>query len=37
MQLMNDKDREKANSVMQAMLQMNKIDCEKLQNAYDGK
>lgn len=37
MQLMSDKDREKANSVMQAMLQMNKIDCEKLQNAYDGK
>jgi predicted 3-demethylubiquinone-9 3-methyltransferase (glyoxalase superfamily) len=37
MQLMSDKDREKANSVMQAMLQMNKIDCEKLQKAYDGK
>jgi hypothetical protein len=34
---MSDNDREKANSVMQTMLQMNKIDCEKLQKAYDGK
>lgn len=37
MQLMSDSDREKANNVMNAMLQMKKIDCLKLQNAYDGK
>ena len=36
MQLMSDSNREKANKVMNAMLQMKKIDCQKLQNAYDG-
>ena len=36
-QLLGDKDREKANRVMNAMLQMKKIDCQKLQEAYDGK
>ncbi len=35
--LMGDPDREKANRVMEAMLQMNKIEIEKLQAAYDGK
>jgi predicted 3-demethylubiquinone-9 3-methyltransferase (glyoxalase superfamily) len=35
--LMGDKDREKANRVMQAMLQMRKIDIAGLQAAYDGK
>ncbi|MBY0487546.1 MAG: VOC family protein [Flavobacteriaceae bacterium] len=35
--LLNDKDREKADRVMNAMLQMKKIDCQKLQDAYDGK
>ena len=35
--LLNDSDREKANRVMNAMLQMKKIDCQKLQEAYDGK
>ena len=34
--LMNDPDREKANRVMQAMLQMQKIDVAKLQRAYEG-
>jgi predicted 3-demethylubiquinone-9 3-methyltransferase (glyoxalase superfamily) len=37
MQLMSDKNQEKTSSVMNAMLQMKKIDCQKLQNAYDGK
>lgn len=37
MQLLGDKDREKANRVMKAMLQMKKVDCQKLQEAYDGK
>lgn len=37
MKLMGDSDREKANRVMQAMLKMKKIDCQLLQNAYDGK
>ena len=37
LQLLGDKDREKANRVMNAMLQMKKIDCQKLQEAYDGK
>jgi predicted 3-demethylubiquinone-9 3-methyltransferase (glyoxalase superfamily) len=34
--LLGDKDRVKANRVMQAMLQMKKIDIAKLQQAYDG-
>ncbi len=33
--LMGDKDRKKANAVMTAMLQMRKIDTQKLQDAYD--
>jgi predicted 3-demethylubiquinone-9 3-methyltransferase (glyoxalase superfamily) len=37
MQLLGDKNREKAGSVMNAMLQMKKIECHKLQDAYDGK
>ncbi len=32
--LLQDKDAEKANRVMQAMLQMDKIDIEKLKEAY---
>ena len=35
--LMGDKDKEKANRVMQAMLTMRKIDIAELQRAYDGK
>jgi predicted 3-demethylubiquinone-9 3-methyltransferase (glyoxalase superfamily) len=35
--LMNDKDPEKAKRVMNAMLQMNKIDIKMLQQAYDQK
>ena len=35
--LMNDRDPVKANRVVQAMLQMNKISIVDLQNAYDGK
>ncbi len=34
-ELLGDEDRERANSVMQAMLQMKKIDCDALQRAYD--
>ncbi len=34
--LMQDKDRGKANSVIQAMMKMNKIVIEDLQKAYDG-
>ncbi|MBH5318298.1 VOC family protein [Paenibacillus sp. GSMTC-2017] len=34
--LMQDKDAEKAERVMKAMLQMDKIDLAKLQQAYDG-
>jgi predicted 3-demethylubiquinone-9 3-methyltransferase (glyoxalase superfamily) len=34
--LMGDPDRAKANRVMQAMLQMKKIEVAKLQQAYDG-
>jgi predicted 3-demethylubiquinone-9 3-methyltransferase (glyoxalase superfamily) len=34
--LMQDEDKENANRVMQAMLQMTKIDIAKLQQAYDG-
>ncbi len=33
--LLQDKDVEKANSVMKAMLQMEKIDIKRLQQAYD--
>lgn len=35
--LLGDKDRAKAGRVVQAMLQMKKIDVAKLQQAYDGK
>ena len=35
-QMLNDPDPEKAGRVMQAMLQMNKIDLQALQQAYDG-
>jgi len=34
-EMMQDKDSEKANSVMQAMLKMSKIDIRTLQQAYD--
>lgn len=37
MRLMGDPDRTKANRVMQAMLQMRKIEVAKLQAAFDGK
>ena len=33
--LLQDKDAEKAKRVMQAMLQMDKLDIERLQEAYD--
>ena len=33
--LLQDKDVKKANNVMKAMLQMNKIDIKRLQQAYD--
>jgi predicted 3-demethylubiquinone-9 3-methyltransferase (glyoxalase superfamily) len=33
--MLGDKDPAKANRVMQAMLQMNKIDIKKLKHAYD--
>lgn len=35
-QLLNDPDKEKVGRVMQAMLQMKKIDIAGLQKAYDG-
>jgi len=35
--LISDPDREKSQRVMNAMLQMNKMDVGKLQDAYDGK
>ena len=35
--MLSDKDPEKSKRVMQAMLQMNKIDIKGLQQAYDGK
>jgi predicted 3-demethylubiquinone-9 3-methyltransferase (glyoxalase superfamily) len=35
-ELLGDEDREKADRVMQAMLQMSKIDVEGLRRAYDG-
>jgi predicted 3-demethylubiquinone-9 3-methyltransferase (glyoxalase superfamily) len=34
--MMQDKDTVKANRVMQAMLQMKKIDIQRLKQAYDG-
>ncbi len=34
-EMLGDKDRERANRVMQAMLQMTKIDIAKLKEAYD--
>jgi predicted 3-demethylubiquinone-9 3-methyltransferase (glyoxalase superfamily) len=34
-EMLNDKDAEKSNRVMQAMLQMDKIDIGKLKQAYD--
>jgi predicted 3-demethylubiquinone-9 3-methyltransferase (glyoxalase superfamily) len=37
MEYLGDPDPEKAGRVMQAMLQMQKIDIAKLQEAYDGK
>lgn len=36
-QLMGDKDPEKSKRVMEAMLQMSKIEIEPLQRAYEGK
>jgi predicted 3-demethylubiquinone-9 3-methyltransferase (glyoxalase superfamily) len=33
--MLGDKDPKKANGVMQAMLQMDKIDITKLKQAYD--
>ena len=35
--LLRDKDPEKSNRVMKAMLQMDKIDIQRLKRAYDGK
>ena len=35
-EMLNDPDREKSNRVMQAMLQMKKIDVAKLRHAYEG-
>lgn len=35
-EMLNDKDPEKSRRVMQAMLQMNKIDIEGLRRAYSG-
>ena len=34
-ELLQDEDRERANRVMEAMLQMRKIDCAALQAAYE--
>ena len=34
-ELMGDRDRKKAGNVMQAMMQMSKIEIKKLQEAYD--
>ena len=33
--MLGDKDPKKANRVMQAMLQMDRIDIKKLKQAYD--
>jgi predicted 3-demethylubiquinone-9 3-methyltransferase (glyoxalase superfamily) len=35
--LMSDPDREKTSRVMKAMLQMDKLDVQRLQQAYDGR
>ena len=35
-ELLNDPDKDKSGKVMQAMLQMKKIDVEKLEQAYNG-
>ena len=35
-ELLGDEDKEKANRVMQAMLQMGKIECDGLRKAYEG-
>ena len=35
--MLGDKDAEKSGRVMNAMLQMNKLDLKRLQQAYDGK
>ena len=35
--MLQDKDAERSKRVMQAMLQMDKIDIKRLQQAYDGK
>ncbi len=35
-EMLNDPDPEKSQRVMQAMMQMNKIDIEKLKQAYEG-
>ena len=35
--MLSDKDAEKSNRVMNAMLQMDKLDLKRLQQAYDGK
>lgn len=34
-ELLQDEDEDRANSVMQAMLQMKKIDCDALREAYE--
>jgi predicted 3-demethylubiquinone-9 3-methyltransferase (glyoxalase superfamily) len=34
-ELLQDEDRDRANNVMQAMLQMKKIDCDALRRAYE--
>jgi predicted 3-demethylubiquinone-9 3-methyltransferase (glyoxalase superfamily) len=36
-ELLNDEDDEKSNRVMQAMLQMSKLDIKELEEAYEGK
>ena len=36
-ELMQDKDPEKSQRVMNAMMQMDKLDIQKLKEAYDGK
>jgi predicted 3-demethylubiquinone-9 3-methyltransferase (glyoxalase superfamily) len=36
-EMLQDKDAEKARRVMEAMMQMDKIDIQTLKNAYEGK
>jgi predicted 3-demethylubiquinone-9 3-methyltransferase (glyoxalase superfamily) len=36
-ELMSDKDATKTQRVMQALMQMTKLDIQKLKQAYDGK